>query len=110
MVGVGLNVRDEPRAHRRALGADQRRGASPDARCRREDVLGAVLRGLGVWFARWYRDGDAPVVAAFARHDALVGRPVGVAVGDATLTGVADGLDAERRAAARDARRLRSRR
>ena len=60
----------------------------------REAVLGAVLRGLGEWFGRWYADGDAPVVAAFGRRDALAGRAVAVAVGDATLSGVADGLNA----------------
>jgi BirA family biotin operon repressor/biotin-[acetyl-CoA-carboxylase] ligase len=94
VVGVGLNVRTSP-----AL-ADARWEPTSVAAVAgrpvpREAVLGAVLRGLGEWFGRWYRDGDAPVIAAFARHDALAGRPIRVAVGDATLTGVADGLDAD---------------
>jgi len=93
VVGVGLNVRASPvltdgRWEPTSVAAVAG-GPVP-----REAVLGAVLRGLGEWVGRWYRDGDAPVVAAFGRRDALVGRPVVVAVGDATLRGVADGLNA----------------
>jgi len=93
VVGVGLNVRASP------VLADGRWeptsvAALAGGTVPREAVLGAVLRGLGEWVGRWYRDGDAPVVAAFGRRDALAGRPVVVAVGDATLSGVADGLNA----------------
>ncbi len=92
-VGIGLNVRASP------VLADGRweptsLAAVAGGPVPREAVLGAVLRGLGEWFGRWYRDGDAPVVAAFGRRDALAGRHVAVAVGDATLSGVADGLNA----------------
>ena len=93
VVGVGLNVRASPvltdgRWEPTSVAAIAG-GAVP-----REAVLGAVLRGLGEWVGRWYRDGDAPVVAAFGRRDALIARRVVVAVGDATLRGVADGLNA----------------
>jgi len=93
VVGVGLNIRTSP-----ALAPGRWEPTSVAAVAggpvRREAVLGAVLRGLGEWLGRWYRDGGAPVIAAFARRDALAGRAVRVAVGETTLTGTADGLTA----------------
>ncbi len=92
VVGVGINVRTSP-----ALGAGRWEptsladvlGAPPT----RDRVLVAALRGLGTWFGRWYDDGEAPVLGAFAARDVLIGRTVRVAVGEYLLRGVAAGLD-----------------
>ena len=94
VVGVGINVRTtpvltggrwQPTSVNEVLGA-----AVP-----REEVLAAALRGLGEWFGRWYADGDADVIAAYRRRDALRGGAVTLSVGDATLAGVAEGLHAD---------------
>lgn len=93
VVGVGINVRRSP-----VLEGGRWQPTSvaevAGAALTRDDVLAAVLRGLGDWFGRWYRDGDEPVIEAFARRDVLAGRAVRVAVPTGTLTGVADGVNA----------------
>jgi BirA family biotin operon repressor/biotin-[acetyl-CoA-carboxylase] ligase len=94
VIGVGINVRTSP-----ALTGGRWQPTSVSeavgAPVRREEVLVAALRGLGEWFGRWYTEGDAGVIRAFGRRDALAGRSVRVAVGDATLDGVADGVNAD---------------
>ncbi len=94
VVGVGINVRRSP-----ALDAGRWQPTSiaevVGTAVPREEVLAAVLCGLGEWFGRWYARGDAPVIEAFARWDVLAGRVVRVAVGAGTLNGVADGVNAD---------------
>jgi BirA family transcriptional regulator, biotin operon repressor / biotin---[acetyl-CoA-carboxylase] ligase len=94
VVGVGINVRTTP-----ALAGGRWQPTSVDevlgAAVPREEVLAAALRGLGEWFGRWYADGDADIIAAYGRRDALMGCAVTVSVGDATLVGVAEGLHAD---------------
>jgi BirA family biotin operon repressor/biotin-[acetyl-CoA-carboxylase] ligase len=92
VVGVGVNVaaapgvatgRWAPASLAAALG-----GAAPA----RQDVAAAMLRGLGAWCARWYADGAAPVLDAFAGRDALAGRRVRLRGPDGETAGVAAGL------------------
>jgi len=94
VVGVGINVRTSP-----ALAGGRWQPTSicevVGASVPREAVLVAALRGLGEWLGRWYAEGDLPIIQAFGRRDALAGRAVRVAVGDDTLDGVADGLNAD---------------
>jgi len=94
VVGIGLNVRTSPML----VGGRWEPTSIAEVAGRaiaRETILAAVLRGLGEWVGRWYADGAGPIIAAFARRDALAGRKVRVTVGAGTLEGRADGLNAD---------------
>lgn len=91
VVGVGINVAASPRVDAprwEPISVAEATGA-PRAR---QEVLEAVLGGLSSAYARWCAGDDTGIVAAFGARDALTGRRVRVAVGDAERVGDADGI------------------
>ena len=91
-VGVGVNVAMPPAA---AATIDQPwidLATLAGAPVSRHDVVVALLDALLPMLARFERDGLAPFLPAWRRHDALAGRPVRVHEAGATHDGVALGI------------------
>ena len=95
VVGLGINVCMPAAAGR---GIDQAwcdlAGLSP-APPPREAVCAALLDALLPLLARFEREGLAPWLEAWRRHDLLAGRAVRLAEGANVLEGVALGIDAD---------------
>lgn len=92
VVGIGLNVRmpaavgahiDQPWIDLASL------LASPPSR---NALAAAVLARLLPAFERFEREGLAPFLAQYQRHDCLSGRQVSVLVGEQAHAGIADGV------------------
>lgn len=100
VVGVGVNV-----AMPSAAGADIAQpwtdlatlaGATPGAAPpSRHAIAVALLDGLLPMLARFERDGLAPFLPAWRKHDVLAGRPIRLHEGDRVHDGVALGVDAD---------------
>jgi BirA family biotin operon repressor/biotin-[acetyl-CoA-carboxylase] ligase len=95
VVGLGLNVAmpaaaareiDQPWCDLASLS-----GAAPD----REAVCVALLDALLPMLARFEREGLAPYLEAWSRHDLLAGRPVRITEGGRIHEGIALGIDAD---------------
>lgn len=95
VVGLGLNVAmpadaardiDQPWCDLARLSA-----TPPD----REAVCVALLDALLPMLARFERDGLAPSLEAWARHDLLAGRAVRITEGERVYEGIAAGIDAD---------------
>lgn len=103
VVGLGLNVAmpapaartiDQPWCDLAALST-----AAPS----RQSVCVALLDALLPMLPRFERDGLAPFLAGWARHDLLAGRPVVLQLGDRRIEGVALGVAADGALRLRDA-------
>ncbi len=103
VVGLGLNVAMPAAA---ARGIDQPwcdlASLSP-APPSREKICVALLDALLPMLARFEREGLAPFLAGWARHDLLAGRPVKLQLGDRVIEGVALGIAADGALRLRDA-------
>jgi BirA family biotin operon repressor/biotin-[acetyl-CoA-carboxylase] ligase len=96
VVGVGLNVLPQPAGSARDMAKDLASGYA----CLQEIVTGAsapaalaqVALPLVLAMQRFQAEGFAPLVAAYARRDMLLGHAVSVQTPDA-LQGVAEGVD-----------------
>jgi BirA family biotin operon repressor/biotin-[acetyl-CoA-carboxylase] ligase len=105
VIGVGLNVRMPA-----AIGAridqpwiDLAGALAPHAAPSRSAVAGALLGELLPALARFSRDGLAPFIDGFARHDALRDRPILVHAGEHPWPATALGLAPDGRLRVRDA-------
>lgn len=106
VVGVGINVRGAPAladARWSAGALADTAGAAP----RRSAIVSGVLAALGRRYAEWVTDGPGGILAAFAGRDALRGRRLVVASGDAYVAGPYEGLDELGRLRIRDGEHVR---
>jgi BirA family biotin operon repressor/biotin-[acetyl-CoA-carboxylase] ligase len=95
VVGLGLNVAMPASA---ARGIDQPwcdLASLADAPPSRQQVCVAVLDALLPMLARFEREGLAPFLEGWARHDVLAGQRVRLQVGDRVVEGVACGVAAD---------------
>jgi BirA family biotin operon repressor/biotin-[acetyl-CoA-carboxylase] ligase len=96
VVGVGLNVHRPgdawpPEVADRLAALDD---LGPPGRWRRDDVLGAVVTALWKKLESFARQGFAPMIFDYARHDTLLGRAIVVhRDGESPLEGTALGID-----------------
>lgn len=88
VVGLGLNVHAAPVLGGRPAAALSGLGPVPV----RNELAIAVVRALAAALCRFEREGFAPFAADFARLDVLAGRPVDLAAGARTISGVARGV------------------
>lgn len=58
-----------------------------------DDLLTAVLAGLGLHYSRWLRSGLESALEIWRRFDLLAGKRITAEGPDGPLTGVADGID-----------------
>jgi len=90
VVGVGINVTtdvaDLP-PHATSL------AAAGAARCGVADLIGGCCRRMSGWYARWQREGFAPIREALRPWVGLFGRPVQIDAGRARFQGVANDVD-----------------
>ncbi|HYW05086.1 MAG TPA: bifunctional biotin--[acetyl-CoA-carboxylase] ligase/biotin operon repressor BirA [Gammaproteobacteria bacterium] len=96
VVGIGLNVSMPPEAGR---GIDQPWVDLDEVlggrRPHRNDLAAGLLERLTAALARFGEGGFTPFRARWAGVDAIAGREVDLQRGDATVTGIADGVDDE---------------
>lgn len=89
IVGIGVNVAKRPRTPERTAAALAEYVPPPPL----EDLLGAIVAAFEGWFARWRREGFAPVRAAWLARARGVGAAVTVRLAEECLSGTFAALD-----------------
>ena len=103
VVGLGLNVAMPASAAREIDQPWCDLASLSDAPPSRQAVCVALLDALLPMLPRFEREGLAPFLAGWARHDLLAGRPVTLQLGDRRIEGVALGVAADGALRLRDA-------
>lgn len=92
VVGIGVNVESSPTDLDQAASAlSEVTAASPTP----EAVLATLAPALLAWYDRWRREGFGPVRAAWLGRAAFIGERIRAQLGEATLDGVFEALDAD---------------
>jgi BirA family biotin operon repressor/biotin-[acetyl-CoA-carboxylase] ligase len=90
IVGVGINVTTDV-SH---LPPDATSlVAAGAAHCSLEDLISGCCRRMSGWYARWQREGFAPIREALRPWMGLFGRPVQIDAGSAQFQGTANDVD-----------------
>ncbi len=90
-VGVGANLAEAPTDTPYTANSLAAHGAAPS----REAALEALDAGFGRWLAVWDEGGFEPIRAAWTTRAHGLNQACTVALGDRTLTGINEGLDAD---------------